>query len=196
MKVIGLTGGIACGKSTVSKILAELGAAVIDADMIAREVMRKGTPVWQEVKETFGDEYLLPDGEIDRKKLGELVFSNPEALKKLNSITHPAIQKRVLSEIERLKLMSCYKAVVVDAALLIEAGWYDMVDEVWLVVADREAQIERLMKRNGLTRQQALNRINSQMAQEIKMRYADKIIDNSDGLEYTRKQVEQLWAEL
>ncbi|MBM7582192.1 dephospho-CoA kinase [Caldicoprobacter guelmensis] len=196
MKIIGLTGGIACGKSTVSKILAELGAAVIDADMIAREVMRKGTPVWQEVKETFGDEYLQPDGEIDRKKLGELVFSNPEALKKLNSITHPAIQKRVLSEIERLKLMSCYKAVVVDAALLIEAGWYDMVDEVWLVVADREAQIERLMKRSGLTRQQALNRINSQMAQEIKMRYADKIIDNSDGLEYTRKQVEQLWAEL
>nr|PZN07956.1 MAG: dephospho-CoA kinase [Caldicoprobacter oshimai] len=196
MKVIGLTGGIACGKSTVSKMLADLGAAVIDADMVAREIMKKGTPVWQRIKETFGDQYLLPDGEIDRKKLGELVFANPEALKKLNSITHPAIQHQVLSEIDRLKSRGGYKAVVVDAALLIEAGWCDMVDEVWLVVADRETQIERLMKRNGLTRQQALNRINSQMDQDIKRRYADRIIDNSHEMEHTRKQVEQLWAEL
>lgn len=196
MKVIGLTGGIACGKSTVSKMLAELGAAIIDADMIAREVIKKGTPVWQKVKETFGEEYFRPDGEVDRQKLGELVFSSPEALRKLNSITHPAIQEHVLSEIERLKSMGGYKAVVVDAALLIEAGWCDMVDEVWLVIADREIQIERLMKRNGLTRQQALNRINSQMDQDIKKRYADRIIDNSNGLEYTRKQVERLWAEL
>lgn len=196
MKVIGLTGGIACGKSTVSKMLADLGAAVIDVDMIARKVMKKGTPVWQRVKETFGDEYLLPDGEIDRKKLGELVFSNPEALKNLNSITHPTIQREVLSEIERLKTKGGYKAIVVDAALLIEAGWCDMVNEVWLVVVDKETQIGRLMRRNGLTRQQALNRINSQMDQEAKMRYADRIIDNSHGLEHTRKQVERLWAEL
>ncbi len=196
MKVIGLTGGIACGKSTVSGMLEDLGAAIIDADVIAREIMEKGTPVWQKIKEVFGDEYLLPDGEIDRKKLGELVFANPEALKKLNSITHPEIRREVVLRIDRLKSSGTYKAIVVDAALLIEAGWCDMVDEVWLVVADRETQIERLMKRNGLTRQQALNRISSQMDQDIKMRYADRIIDNSHGMEHTRKQVEQLWAEL
>lgn len=196
MKVIGLTGGIACGKSTVSSMLAELGAAVIDADTIAREITKKGTPVWRRIKGIFGDEYLLPDGEIDRKKLGELVFANPEALKMLNSVTHPAIKQQVLSEIDRLKSTGSYKAVVVDAALLIEAGWCDMVDEVWLVVADRETQVERLMKRNGLTRQQALNRINGQMDQDTKKRYADRIIDNSRDVEHTRKQVEQLWAEL
>lgn len=196
MKVIGLTGGIACGKSTVAAMLADLGAAVIDADVIAREITKKGTPVWHRIKETFGDEYLLPDGELDRKKLGELVFANAEALKKLNAITHPVIQQQVLAKIDRLKSMGSYKAIVVDAALLIEAGWHHMVDEVWLVVTDREIQIERLMKRNGLTRQQALNRINSQMDQDIKRRYADRIIDNSRDMEYTRKQVEQLWAEL
>jgi len=196
MKVIGLTGGIACGKSTVAAMLADLGAAVIDADVIAREITKKGMPVWHRIKETFGDEYLLPDGELDRKKLGELVFANAEALKKLNAITHPVIQQQVLAKIDRLKSMGSYKAIVVDAALLIEAGWHHMVDEVWLVVTDRETQIERLMKRNGLTRQQALNRINSQMDQDIKRRYADRIIDNSRDMEYTRKQVEQLWAEL
>lgn len=196
MKVIGLTGGIACGKSTVSAMLEKLGAAIVDADRIAREVTKKGTPVWQRIRETFGDQYLLPDGKIDRKKLGELVFADAEALKKLNAITHPAIQRQVLLEIDRLKSAGGLKAIVVDAALLIEAGWCHMVDEIWLVVADRETQIERLMKRNGLTRQQALNRIDSQMDQNTKRRYADRIIDNSGSLEHTRKQVERLWAEL
>lgn len=196
MKVIGLTGGIASGKSTVSKMLVDLGAAVIDADRIAREVMKKGTPVWQKVREAFGDEYLLPNGEIDRKKLGEFVFSNDKALKTLNSITHPAIYDEILSEIERLKAKGQSKAIVVDAALLIEAGLCDIVDEVWLVVVDRESQIMRLMRRNGLTRQQALNRINSQMDQDMKKRYADRVIDNSYDVEHIRKQVKQLWEEL
>jgi len=196
MKVVGLTGGIASGKSTVSKMLADLGAAVIDADIIAREIMKKGTPVWQKVKEVFGEEYFRPDGEVDRQKLGQLVFSNPEALRKLNSITHPVIKRHVLSEIERFKAKGGHKAVVVDAALLIEAGWCDMVDEVWLVVVDRESQIRRLMRRSGLTRQQAINRINSQMDQDIKKRYADRVIDNSRDMDHIREQVERLWAEL
>ena len=110
------------------------------------------------VKETFGDEYLMDNGEIDRKKLGELVFTNRKALKKLNAITHPAIRQEIQLEIDKLSSEKSQKVVVVDAALLIEAGWLDMVDEVWLVVADKELQINRLMQRNGLSCEQAQNR--------------------------------------
>lgn len=102
MKIIGLTGGIATGKTTVAKMLADFGAVVIDADVIARKIMEKGMPVWEKVKETFGDEYLMDNGEIDRKKLGELVFTNRKALKKLNAITHPAIRQEIQLEIDKL----------------------------------------------------------------------------------------------
>ncbi|NLX71220.1 MAG: dephospho-CoA kinase [Clostridiales bacterium] len=196
MKIIGLTGGIATGKTTVAKMLADFGAVVIDADVIARKIMEKGMPVWEKVKETFGDEYLMDNGEIDRKKLGELVFTNRKALKKLNAITHPAIRQEIQLEIDKLSSEKSQKVVVVDAALLIEAGWLDMVDEVWLVVADKELQINRLMQRNGLSCEQAQNRVASQLDQDIKKQYADKIIDNSWDMEYTRRQVECLWQEM
>ena len=196
MKIIGLTGGIATGKTTVAKMLADFGAVVIDADVIARKIMEKGRPVWEKVKETFGDEYLMDNGEIDRKKLGELVFTNRKALKKLNAITHPAIRQEIQLEIDKLSSEKSQKVVVVDAALLIEAGWLDMVDEVWLVVADKELQINRLMQRNGLSCEQAQNRVASQLDQDIKKQYADKIIDNSWDMEYTRRQVECLWQEM
>ena len=138
----------------------------------------------------------MDNGEIDRKKLGELVFTNRKALKKLNAITHPAIRQEIQLEIDKLSSEKSQKVVVVDAALLIEAGWLDMVDEVWLVVADKELQINRLMQRNGLSCEQAQNRVASQLDQDIKKQYADKIIDNSWDMEYTRRQVECLWQEM
>lgn len=193
MKVIGLTGGIATGKSTVSCMLRSLGAIIIDADLVAREIVEIGKPAWQEIKKKFGAEYLMPNGTIDRKKLGRLVFSNDKALEQLNGITHPYIRREIIEKIQRLGEEGKYRVVVIDAALLIETGWFDIVDEVWLVTADKEVQIGRLMNRDALTRQQALARVNSQMDQNRKKRYANKIIDNSFDIEYTRKQVEQLW---
>jgi dephospho-CoA kinase len=187
MIIIGLTGGIASGKTTVAKMLADLGAVIIDADVVARRVMAKGMPVW---------EYMTDNGDIDRKKLGELVFADRKALEKLNAITHPVIRWEILQEINRLASKKCCQVVVVDAALLIEAGWTEIADEVWLVVADKETQINRLRQRNGLSREQAMNRINSQMDQETKKKYADKVINNSHDIEHTRRQVERLWQEL
>jgi dephospho-CoA kinase len=196
MKVIGLTGGIATGKSTVSCMLHSLGAIIIDADLVAREIVEIGKPAWQQIKAEFGAEYLMPDGTIDRKKLGQLVFASDNALEKLNDITHPYIRQEIIERIQKLGTEGKYQGVVIDAALLIETGWFDIVDEVWLVVANKEVQIRRLMARDALTRQQALARINSQMDENKKKRYANKIIDNSFDIEYTRKQVEQLWDEL
>ncbi|MGI6188805.1 MAG: dephospho-CoA kinase [Clostridiales bacterium] len=196
MIIIGLTGGIASGKTTVAKMLADLGAVIIDADVVARRVMAKGMPVWERVRETFGKEYMTDNGDIDRKKLGELVFADRKALEKLNAITHPVIRWEILQEINRLASKKCCQVVVVDAALLIEAGWTEIADEVWLVVADKETQINRLRQRNGLSREQAMNRINSQMDQETKKKYADKVINNSHDIEHTRRQVERLWQEL
>ena len=134
----------------------------------------------------------MDNGEIDRKKLGELVFTNRKALKKLNAITHPAIRQEIQLEIDKLSSGKRSEGCCSGCSMLIEAGWLDMVDEVWLVVADKELQINRLMQRNGLSCEQAQNRVASQLDQDIKKQYADKIIDNSWDMEYTRRQVECL----
>jgi len=196
MKTIGLTGGIATGKSTVSAMLRELGAIILDADVIGRELMAPGQPAWEKVRERFGNEYLMPDGQIDRQKLGRLVFSDSSALKDLNDITHPLIKEYVGKELERLRKEGFQGIVVIDAALLFEAGWADIVDEVWVVTADSQTQIERLMKRNHYSREEAINRINSQMSQEEKVAKADKVIDNSSSIDDTLRQVKALWQEL
>lgn len=196
MKVIGLTGNIACGKSSVSNILRELGAYVIDADIVAREVTKKGKQAWLMIKEHFGQGYIGQDGEIDRRKLGELVFSNPESLDKLNKIVHPIIVQTIDEELQKLRVEKIYKVVAIDAALLIETGCHTIVDEIWLVTLPYETQLTRLMKRDRLTKEQAIQRINSQMPQDVKIKYADKIIDNSRDIEYTRKQVNCLWNNL
>ena len=191
MRIIGLTGGIAAGKSQVSRILSELGAIIIDADVIAREIVEKGTSTWEEIRDEFGEEYFLADGSLNRKKLGKLVFSDKHALRKLTDITHPAIRNSIISRLDELKTQDYKGVVVVDAALLLEVGWDDLVDEVWVVDAPLEIRITRLMDRDGLSREEALNRINSQMTQEEKNEKADKIIKNESNMDNLEKQVER-----
>ncbi|WP_073341729.1 dephospho-CoA kinase [Caldanaerobius fijiensis] len=195
MKIIGLTGGIGSGKSTISCILKELGAYIIDEDMVSRLLMEKGQKVYYDIVSYFGPEILKENGDIDRKKLGSIVFADSEKLQALNRITHPAMIKYTKAEIERLMAQKTHKLVVIDAAILIEMGLDKLVDEIWVVYVDRETQIERVMARDGLSYDDALNRINSQMPLDEKLRLADKVIDNTKPLDEVRKQVERLFCE-
>lgn len=196
MRVIGLTGNIACGKSTVSNILRELGAYIVDADIVAREVVRKGEVAWQMIMDHFGPGYIGEDGELNRKKLGSLVFSDAQALEELNTIVHPIIVHMIDRDIQELRRKDTHRIVVIDAALLIETGCHRTVDEIWLVTIPYEIQLERLMRRDGLTEQQARQRIDCQMPQDEKAEYADVLIDNSKDIEYTKRQIRRLWSGL
>lgn len=191
MKVIGLTGGIASGKTTVSTFLKSKGYEVIDADLISREIYNVDEDVYKKVITEFGTEILNNDRTINRKKLGKVVFNNKLKLKKLNEITHPIITNKILKKIEESKLRG-EKICFVDAALLIEANLVKYVDEVWLVVADEEVQINRLMKRDNISYEDAKKRIESQMPVVEKKKYADFIINNSESVEYTIEQVTRL----
>ncbi len=196
MRVIGLTGGIASGKSLVSRFLRELGAIIIDADQVARDVVRTGSPAWRQIVQEFGETVCKPDGSLDRKALGRFVFSDTSKLDKLNRITHPYI----ISEIKRL--LDGYRknfpdaVVVLDAPLLLEVGIEGMVDEVWVVYVDYQTQLERLMKRNGLSSKEAARRISSQIPLEEKVKLADHVIDNRGDPEETFLQVRRLWNSL
>lgn len=189
MKIIGLTGGIATGKSTVSSILKDLDIQVIDADTVARELSKKGNKVWSAIYDNFGSKFFLQNGELDRGALGELVFSNCDFRDKLNKLTHPIIQAEILTLLQELKKKSDPAFVTIDVPLLIESGWSSIVDEVWVVAVPRDLQLQRLMQRDGFTREQAELRINSQMSLEDKCDLADKIIDNSSSIEYTKEQI-------
>jgi dephospho-CoA kinase len=190
--VIGLTGGIASGKSTVSAKLKELGAAVIDVDVLARGVVSKGEIAYNRIVQCFGENILLPSGEINRKKLGSIVFSDKEKLALLNNITHPEIIERVKDKIQEYKAAG-KKVIVVDAAILIEMGLHKYVDSVWVVVVDKETQIKRLIDRDKFDYRESENRINSQFTNEVRKRYADVIIDNNKPLEEVAKKLEELW---
>ncbi|MDF2892814.1 MAG: dephospho-CoA kinase [Clostridia bacterium] len=194
MIVIGLTGGIASGKSTISDMLRELGAAVIDVDIVGREVVSQGGIAYNRIIESFGSDILMLDGEINRKKLGNIVFSDEEKLKLLNEITHPAIIENVNATIEILKKQK--KAVVVDAAILIEMGLNKYVDCVWLVLANRETQLKRVMERDKLSSKDAWNRINAQMTNEERLQYADAVIDTTHPIDVVRNRVKELWYSL
>lgn len=190
--VIGLTGGIASGKSTISSILKELGAYIVDADIIARSVVQKGEKAYNEIVQHFGGEILMPNGEINRKKLGHIVFSDSEKLELLNHITHPEIIKRVKEKVDEYKQKGA-KAIVIDAAILIEAGLDYYCDSIWLVSVDEETQMRRLMERDKLAYSDALNRINSQYTNEKKSRFADVIIDNNKPIEEVKEKVKELY---
>lgn len=190
--VIGLTGGIASGKSTVSAKLKELGAVVIDADLLARDVVRKGEMAYNRIVQCFGADILLPNGEINRKKLGSIVFSDKEKLALLNSITHPEIINRIKKRIRELKAEGI-KVIVLDAAILIEMGLHKYVDSVWVVTVDRDTQIKRLIERDKFDYREAENRINSQFSNEVRKKYADVIIDNNRPIEEVGKRLEELW---
>lgn len=196
MKVIGLTGGIASGKSTVSKYLSERGAVVIDADIVAREIVGKGQPALNEIEDYFGEEVLNADGTLNRQYLGGVVFKCPEKLQVLNKITHGRIIKKIEEQIYYYRHLGNLKAIFVDAALLIEMKMYILTDEVWLVTVGNKTQLERLMSRDNLTLEEAKQRIDSQMSLKQKKEYSDVIIDNSEDLKYLKKQIEGLYKNI
>ena len=190
--LIGLTGNIATGKSAVLRMLKRLGAKVIDADALVYQLMAKGTPVWQAILDEFGEGILGPEGEIDRGKLGAIVFADAEVLKRLEAIVHPAVTARV----DELIRQATEPVVVVEAIKLIEAGWHRTCDALWVVTCSREQQLERLMRTRKLSREEALLRIEAQPPQEDKIALADVVIDNSGSLKETREQVEREWERL
>lgn len=195
MVIIGLTGGIASGKSSVSRILADLGAVIIDADHTARQVVRPGEPAWHEIRRVFGAGVLKPDGQLDRAGLGAIVFADPKARRKLNDIVHPRVIGQIEKEISRERDRGS-RVVIVDAPLLLETGMEGMVDQVWVVAVTEETQIQRLMARDGLNREEACQRIKSQMPLAEKLQKADRIIDNNGSPAETREQVLGLWTTL
>lgn len=187
---IGLTGGIACGKSTVSALLTRRGAILIDADLLAREVVEPGAPALAEVVRVFGDGVLQEDGSLNRKELGRLVFGHEARRKKLESILHPPIRRLMRERMEEYQRLHPDKLIVVDVPLLFESRMEDEFQEVLLVYADPSVQLERLMARDGLTREEAQLRLNAQIPIEWKKEWADVIIDNGGDLEDTEKQVD------
>ena len=187
--LIGLTGNIGTGKSIVARVLAELGAETIDADMVAHEVMRAGTPVHAAVVETFGLEVLGPDGEIDRARLGSRVFADAAALARLEVIVHPA----TLEAITQRVAAATATVVVVEAIKLIEAGMADGCDSVWVTTCRPEQQTQRIMSERGASQAEAEQRVRAQPPQEEKIECADVIIDTSGTLSWTREQVRAAW---
>lgn len=193
MKTIGLTGGIGSGKSTAAAILDELGAEVIDADRVGHEVYLPGTAGWSQVVAAFGPDIVAADGSIDRKRLGAIVFADRSRLAELNAIVHPLIAQTVAQRLAERS--SAGKPIVVEAAVLIEANWQTLVDEVWLVVASPEAVVARLSSQRGLSREAVEARVRSQLSDAARRARADVVIDNSGTVEELRGRLAQLWAE-
>lgn len=195
MITIGLTGGIASGKSTVSAELRRQGVPIFDADQNARDAVAKGSRGLALVAEAFGSEYLTADGELNRPKVSELVFHDKDALKTLEGILHKIVWENAESFLQAQREQGA-KLAVLDVPLLIETGWHQQVDKVWLVAVSRQQQIERAMLRSGMTEAEVVARINAQMSLEEKQKYADVVLDNSGSLEQTLAQVQLELAKL
>ena len=195
MFIIGLTGGIASGKTSVAGFLRNNGAEIIDADIIAKKLVEPGEEAWLEIKEYFGEEVIGENGWLIRDKLAALVFENPNELKKLNSIVHPLVTKKTQEELERF-LQEGKNIVVVDAPLLLEAGLDTLVDEVWLVKVSQEEQINRCCERDGLSPEEVEKRINSQMPLAEKEKKAHRIIDNQGSFAETERMILNYLIEL
>lgn len=195
MKVIGLTGGIGSGKSTVSQFLSELGANVLDADKVGHQCYQQGTEAWKDVVDAFGKEVVAPDGSIDRKKLGAIVFGDPEALIRLNQIMHPRMYDMMADQIEECRLGGV-EVVVLEAAVLFEANWTPLVDEIWVTVASEPTVVQRVRERTGLPEEQIRSRIRSQLSNEERKEKADLVISNDGGLDELREKIEELWEGL
>lgn len=194
-RVIGLTGGMGSGKSTVSQYLAELGAVVIDADKVGHEAYEPNTETWKELVKTFGKEIIAADKTIDRKKLGAIVFSNPESLNKLNGIVHPRMFEMMKQKITKARKEGA-KVIVVDAAILFEANWTPLVEKVWVVVADEVNVVKRAVARTGLPEEQIRSRMRSQMSNEERIKRADMVIRNDGNMGDLRAKVKELWKKL
>ena len=196
MKVIGLTGNIASGKSVIASMFEKLGARVIDVDDIARKIVEPEQTAWKEIVGVFGKDILNPDKTINRKSLGDVIFNDEEKRTILNDITHPRIVAVVRDKVKEYRNQNA-ELTLIEAALIVEKGGLkDLIDKLIVVIVDEESQLERLTARDGLSKEEAISRINSQMPVEEKVQYADYIIDNSGALEQTLKQVERLWREL
>ena len=194
--IIGLTGGIASGKSTVAQLLGQLGAHVIDADKLGHNAYVSGSEAFDLVVSAFGNDTVGSDGEIDRKVLGSKVFGNAESLKKLTDIVWPAIKQMATQEILSVKEQRPEQVIVLEAAVLFEAGWEDIVDEVWSTIVDREVAIERASNRDGTDRSQVEARIDAQISNEERKEKADRLIDNSGSEADLQAQVKQIWNAL
>ena len=193
---VGLTGSIAVGKSFVASVFEELGVHVLDADQTAREVVMPGMPGLKAVIEAFGEEILNPDGTLNRKKLGAVVFADESQRQRLNHILHPFIIARQDEILNEWEAKDPHGIGLVDAALMIESGGYKRFDKLIVVHCRPEVQLERLMLRDKLSRDEAQRRIDSQMSQEEKQKFADYLIDTSDGFELTREQTKKVYADL
>jgi len=194
MIIIGLTGGILSGKSTVAGMLEGLGAAVIDADKVGHECYRPHTEGWDKVIAVFGKDILGAGDEIDRAKLSQLVFEDATALHKLNNIMHPIIRKSVENEIQQFAEQGA-DVVVVEAPVFLEAGWDDLVDQIWVTAVPEEMAAQRFSERSGLSEQEAIRRIKAQMSNQERIKHADRVIDTSRSIEQTKSDVQKLWDE-
>jgi dephospho-CoA kinase len=195
MKVIGLTGGIGSGKSTVSQFLAEWGAVVIDADEVGHDALRTDVELRHEVVAAFGRHILTPEGDIDRGKLGEIVFGDSESRVRLNQIMHPRMYNMVKAQLGDYRQRGV-DVVVLEAPLLIEADWTLLVDEVWVVLASGATVLRRLKEKYGFSRSQSLARIHSQLSSKERLKYADVVINNDGSLDQLKIKVEELWRRL
>lgn len=193
---IGLTGGIGSGKSTAAKILAALGAPIIDADKVGHEIYLPQTPAYRELVAAFGEGILGADGTIDRRKLGPIVFADPAALRRLNAIVHPKMYARMGEMVAAMRRAGETRPIVVEAAILIEANWQPLFDEIWLVTATRERVIERIERDRGLKPEQTEARIRAQLSDEERRKHATAEIRNDGTLEQLRDTITRLWLYL
>ena len=196
MQLIGLTGGIATGKSTVSALFKKAGAMIIDADQIARAVVKKGLPAYREIVAQFGRKVLLSDEEINRTMLGDIIFNDPQKKQLLNSIVHPHVNEEVNRQIKLTQKAHPDAVVILDVPLLIEAGLHDNLNEIIVVYAPQDIQIQRLMQRDHISEADALARVQSQMPIEEKKKLATLVIDNSGTIENTRSQTLDIYKRL
>jgi dephospho-CoA kinase len=194
MLTIGITGGIGSGKSTVAKILGELGARMIDADKVSHWVYEPDGPAYQEVVRAFGEQVLAPDGTIDRKKLGPIVFGDPSGLKRLTDIVWPPTFERMRELVAEIRARGDTQPIVIEAAVLIEANWQPLFDEIWLVTAPRERVIERVRLERGMKPEQTEARIRAQLSDEERRKHATLVIANDGTIEDLRAQLTALWA--
>ena len=195
MKIIGLTGGIGTGKSTVARFLAELSAVILDTDKAGHEALKSGTETWQQVVTAFGKQIITVSGEIDRQKLGEIVFADPAALARLNQIVHPVIHKAVMAQLEKYRRQGT-GVLVLEAPLLVEAGWDSVVNEVWVTTATEATVLQRLNDRTGLSEQEAQSRIRSQISTEERLKHANVIIDTDCTLAELKTKIKELWQKV
>ena len=196
MNVVGLTGGIACGKSTVAAMLVQKGALLIDADRLSREVVEPGSRAREEIVRWLGDSIIDKEGKLDRKKIASIVFNDEKSLAKLNSIIHPRVLELFYQKSSELGRKYPGRLLIWDIPLLFEAGYEDRVDYIVVVACKEEIQIERISERNGLSREEALKRIRSQMELKKKIEKADYVIYNNGTRDLLKKQVDLLWEKL